>query len=178
MRESSLPDLRASMIDLLLGAMGGVACLVIVYLAIQNANAEAFPMVTPRELAFQLVSPKDTTLQIGNDIAVMIEDNEGQKAFLTPGRQIDDGTLTVKWPKWIAGTEKKYLVSVGYHPNNDLIIRLWIRTLADVPDELASWDPAHVFEVDVFWLDSVDDKVKFSLTHNNNYFEEQEAPTK
>lgn len=166
------------MIDLLLGALGGVACLVIVYLAIQNVNASANPVVKPRELAIVIESPDDCALKIGREVALMIEDSEGQKAFLSRGERTDDGTLTVRWPGWLAEAGRNYLISVGHHPDNDLQITIWVRSPGTTSDQLASWRTEDPVVVNVFWLDSPEEKASYSLQLHNSYCEKKEAPCK
>ena len=164
------------MIDLLLGALGGVACLVIVYLAIQNVNANAFPTVEPRELAVRIIGPEGTKLRVGEEISLFIEDSEGQKAFLQNGELTEDGTLSVKWPNWLAPEGKDYLVSVGCHPDNELKIGIWLRSVSDPSDEIVDFRSS--IELAVHWLDSPEKKIEYALDLSGSFFELNEVPRK
>ena len=190
------PNLKSSMIDLLLGALGGIALLVVVFFAMQRINADENPTKTKKLLFISVVdAPEDW--EIGDEFCLRLKDSSGEICYQLPGKLTTSGPLQVEWDdRKVAmkqstdATQKPndppYVVSIAYDANATLSLGVWVHGInSPTSDELVTesyFEQLTVFrsksslkfKLSANWSDSESQSYQFELEPSNGFYDSAE----
>lgn len=169
-------NLKTSFIDVLLGALGAVAMLVVLFSALQNLNAARSIPVPGRLLILEIEGTHDA-LSFGDTLGIAIEDPDGNRCVLAAeqrcqqpaGSTSTGSTLVVDWPRSAHRANRPFMSIVGTKASGNLRIIVWLRHLAPEVD-LAPFRGSRSVTVRARWHSEEDQVRKLSLRARDGFF--------